>query len=123
MKTSRLALLLGLLPILGSCDFFAPGVFCALRHVNVKIKGDSETSATYLQVNPAQISVKQGCTFTIKFKSGLTVSTDSGEAWLTKGASGKPIVVSVPMAQAKGIYKYDLEVAGFGKLDPRARVK
>jgi len=124
MKTSRIVLLLALLPVLVSCDFFAPGKFCAKRHVHVKLKGGDETKPAFLEIKPAQISVKQGCTFKIKFSGGITLETKSGEMWLRKGATDvSPIMVSVPMAQGKGIYKYNIEVAGFGMLDPRARVK
>jgi hypothetical protein len=124
MKVSKIVLMLGLLPLLGSCDFFAAGVFCAPRHVNVKLKGGDETVATYMQVKPAQISVKQGCSFEIRFPAGKKVKTDSGTPWLKKPFSTtSPIIVSVPMAEPKTVYKYDLEVEGFGVLDPRARVK
>lgn len=124
MKTSRIVLLLALLPILVSCDFFAPGKFCAKRQVHVKLKGGSETKPAFLEIKPAQISVKRGCSFKIKFSGGITLETQSGEGWLRHGATAvSPIVVSVPIAQRKDTYKYNIEVAGFGMLDPRARVK
>ena len=87
-------------------------------------KGGNETKPASLEVKPAQISVKQGCSFSINFPAGKSVNTASSELWLTKPISAiSPIVVTVPDAEPIGVYKYDLEVDGFGKLDPRARVK
>jgi hypothetical protein len=124
MKTSRIVLVLGSLLFLGSCDLFGPAVFCAQRHVNVIVKGGSESQPTSLKVSPGQIDVKQGCSFEIWFPAGESVKTSSGKAWLTKGLTGSsPIIVTVPDAEPLGVYKYDLEVDGFGLLDPRARVK
>jgi hypothetical protein len=124
MKVSKIVLMLGLLPLLGSCDFFAAGVFCAPRHVNVKLQGGNESSATFLQVKPAQISVKQGCSFEIRFPAGKKAKTISGTQWLDNPVlTTSPIIVLVPPAEAKIVYKYDIEVEGFGVLDPRARVK
>ncbi len=123
MKTSRILLLLGLLPVLNACG--EEGMFkCAPRHVNLTTNSGTENAPTILQIKPDTIVVKDGCPFDIKFQAGRTVSTKSNQAWLTKGETTvSPIKFDVPDGQAPLTYKYEVIVKEFGTLDPRARVK
>ena len=123
MKTSRILLLLGLLPVLNACDGI--GLFtCVPRHVNLITNSGNEYAPTILKITPDTIVVKDGCPFDIKFQAGKTVSTKSNQAWLTKGETTvSPIIFDVPDGQAPNTYKYEIIVKGFGTLDPRARVK
>ncbi len=123
MKSSRIVLLLGLLPVLGAC---APmnGETCPLRHVSLIAKTGGERAPTILKIAPDTIVVKEGCSFEVRFANGKSVSTNGGtETWLTEGPqSVSPIIIAAPSDKGGKTYKYTIDVAGFGTLDPRARI-
>ncbi len=124
MKTSRIVLLLGLLPVLGACSPIN-GQTCPDRHVNLIAKTGNERAPTILQVKPDTIVVKEGCSFEVRFSGGLSVSTvGKTQAWLTKSSqSTSPIEITVPSGKERlDPYKYAINVDEFGTLDPRARV-
>jgi hypothetical protein len=131
MKSSRIVLLLGLLPILGACSPMN-GDTCPDRHVNLIATGGNEKAPTILQVKPDTIVVKEECSFEIKFVGAITVSTvgdkesavEGGKNWLSKPAqSNSPITIKAPSGTAQEeAYKYTIVVDEIGTLDPRARV-
>lgn len=53
-------------------------------------------------------------------------ATDPNSSWISDSDSydnNPELVVCVPQGQPEGIYQYEVEVAGFGMLDPRLDVK
>ena len=123
MRLSRIVLLLSALLIVGACA--APGELrCPNRQVNLIANTGGENSPTTLQVRPDTIVIKPGCSFKLRLPAGKTVSTNSAKAWLTKSPqSGTEIEFTAPEDEEEDTYKYSVEVAGFGTLDPRARVR
>jgi len=124
MKSLRLILLLGLLPVLQSCESFGDPAACPPRHVNVITQQGNSKKGAKLEVRPETIVIKPGCSFELRFTAGKEVSTSSGKSWLGKSmTSTSPIVMAAPAGEPEGIYKYNVMVTDFGSLDPRARVK
>lgn len=124
MKSTSLLILLGLLPLIGACERSATGAICTPKHVTVTKKAGGQYSPASLAVHPAIVRVREGCSFDIYF-SGGALKTTKGPGWLNKDSGASPVTVNVPVGAAESPYKdykYDLELVGFGKLDPRARV-
>ena len=124
MKSSRIVLLLGLLPILGACSPMN-GQTCPDRHVNLIATTGNERAPTILKITPDTIVIKEECSFEVRFRGGLSVSTvGDTEAWLTKPAQDvSPIKITAPAGKKRpDPYKYTIKVDKFGTLDPRARV-
>ena len=124
MKSSRIVLMLGLLPVLVACSPMN-GDTCPDRHVNLIAKTGNENAPTILQVKPDTIVVKEECSFEVRFSGGLSVSTvGKTQAWLTKPAqSSSPITIKAPSGAAQEkAYEYAIVVDEIGTLDPRARV-
>ncbi len=124
MKSSRIVLMLGLLPVLVACSPMN-GDTCPDRHVNLIAKIGNKTKPSILQVKPDTIVVKEGCEFEVRFSGGLSVSTvGKTQAWLTKSSqSTSPIKIKAPSGTAQEEpYKYAIVVDEIGTLDPRARV-
>lgn len=86
MKFSRTILLLSSVPLLAACELkmSESGKICPPRHVTVIKKGGSETNPASLEVKPAIIRVREGCSFRINF-SGATIKTESGENLAEEG--------------------------------------
>ncbi len=124
MKSSRMVLLLGFLPVLDACTPMN-GHTCPDRHVNLIATTGSERAPTILKITPDTIVIKEECSFEVRFRGGITVSTDGDtEKWLTKPAQDvSPIEIKAPSGKKRDEpYKYTIKVDEFGTLDPRARV-
>ena len=126
MKALRIISLLALLPLLGTGASWAVE-HCPVqpKHVILIAKSGGEQGPASLAVHPAVVVVRQGCSLEIWIPPGSKVKTDGGEGndWLTKTSQGTaPIVISVALDQALGLYKYKIELEDFGTLDPYVRV-
>ena len=126
MKALRIISLLALLPLLGTGASWAVE-HCPVqpKHVILVAKSGGEQGPASLAVHPAVVVVRQGCSLEIWIPPGTTVTTKGKgdeNSWLNKSSSGAPIIISVAQNQTAGLYKYEIEVAGFGMLDPYVRV-
>ncbi len=126
MKALRIISLLALLPLLGTGASWAHN--CPDRPVTVKASAGHGRAPTILQVKPSTITVREGCSFTIKIPDDMTVSTvGKTQNWLTKGPQiNRPIIISV-MVEGKKLerdepYKYKVVVESIGELDPYVKV-
>lgn len=139
MKSKRFILMLGLLPLLASCSSSKTDMGMGMSmdmhhecpttrpHVTLVAKGGVvNAKATSLNIAPDTIRVGAGCSFEIRFPraSGKFAGTTSAAAgWLNVTSTDAfPIVITVPEGTTADIYKYAIEVADFGTLDPRVKV-
>ena len=125
MKALRIISLLALLPLLGTGTSLAQKD-CPPRHVNVITQSGGENGPASLAVHPAIVRVSQGCSVEIWIPPGMTVNTfganEETDTWLKKSSMNVPITINVSLDQDTGLYKYKIEVVGFGTLDPYVRV-
>ena len=126
MKALRIISLLALLPLLGTgASSAAEDCPPQPKHVNVVVQAGGEHGPATLAVHPAIVVVSKGCSLEIWIPPGTTVTTKGKgdeNSWLNKSSSGAPIIISIAPNQTEGLYKYEIEVAGFGMLDPYVRV-
>jgi hypothetical protein len=127
MKALRIISLLALLPL--SCTGATWACPPQPKHVSVTIHPGSEGAAASLAVHPATVRVKENCTFVIEVPPGMTVKTiakdQNAKSWLDKSSNVNPITIKAPALANDNdyeVYKYKIEITGFGMLDPYVRV-
>lgn len=87
-----------------------------------KITVHANPGTGQITVTPTVFNQKKGCGIEMRIPNDYTTNILSDFDWLTGTGQGGSIYINVPQEEANGDYKYDVEIVGFGILDPFIRV-